>query len=88
THAVGPMRTYCLSAMLLDRDDPLRVIGSLDRPLMSPEPDETYGYVPNVVYSCGSLLHRGSLVIPYGIADHSIGIATVAIDDLLGVLTA
>jgi predicted GH43/DUF377 family glycosyl hydrolase len=87
THAVGPMRTYCLSAILLDLDDPTRVLGSLDRPLMSPEPDESYGYVPNVVYSCGSLLHRRTLVIPYGIADHSIGVATVSVDDLLEVLT-
>ena len=87
THAVGPMRTYCLSAVLLDLHEPTRVLGSLDRPLMSPEPDESYGYVPNVVYSCGSLLHRGTLVIPYGIADHSIGVATVPVDDLLEVLT-
>jgi predicted GH43/DUF377 family glycosyl hydrolase len=87
THAVGPMRTYCLSAMLLDLNDPTRVLGSLDRPLMSPEPDESYGYVPNVVYSCGSLLHHRTLVIPYGIADHSIGVATVSVDDLLEVLT-
>ena len=83
THAVGPMRTYHLSAMLLDADDPARVIGTMDRPLLSPREDERDGYVPNVVYSCGSLIHAGKLVLPFGIADQSIGIATVQVDELL-----
>lgn len=87
THAVGPMRTYSLSATLLDIDDPARVIGSLDRPLLSPRPDERDGYVPNVVYSCGSVLHQRTLVIPFGVADQSIGIATADLDDLLTHLT-
>jgi predicted GH43/DUF377 family glycosyl hydrolase len=88
THAVGPMRTYHLSAMLLDLNDPARVIGSLERPLLSPREDERDGYVPNVVYSCGSLIHAGRLVLPYGIADQSIGIATVEVDKLLEELTS
>jgi predicted GH43/DUF377 family glycosyl hydrolase len=83
THAVGPMRTYHLSAILLDLNDPARVIGSLNRPLLSPREDERDGYVPNVVYSCGSLIHAGRLIVPYGIADQSIGIATVSVDVLL-----
>jgi len=88
THAVGPMRTYHLSAMLLDLNDPARVIGTLERPLLSPREDERDGYVPNVVYSCGSLIHAGRLVLPYGIADQSIGIATVEVDKLLEELTS
>lgn len=88
THAVGPMRTYHLSAMLLDLNDPARVVGTLDRPLLSPREDERDGYVPNVVYSCGSLMHAGRLVLPYGIADQSIGIATVDMDNLLDELTS
>jgi predicted GH43/DUF377 family glycosyl hydrolase len=88
THAVGPMRTYHLSAMLLDLNDPSRVIGTLDRPLLSPREDERDGYVPNVVYSCGSLVHAGRLILPYGIADQSIGIATVQLDELLEELTS
>ncbi len=88
THAVGPMRTYHMSAMLLDLNDPARVIGSLERPLLSPREDERDGYVPNVVYSCGSLIHAGRLVLPYGIADQSIGIATVEVDKLLEELTS
>ena len=87
THGVGPMRTYAISAMLLDLDDPLRVIGTLDAPLLSPAETERNGYVPNVVYSCGSLLHGQTLMIPFGIADESIGIATADIDVLLDHLT-
>jgi predicted GH43/DUF377 family glycosyl hydrolase len=87
THAVGPMRTYSISAMLLDLDDPLRVIGTLDAPLLAPEEHERNGYVPNVVYSCGSMLHGKLLMLPFGIADESIGVATADIDVLLEHLT-
>lgn len=83
THAVGPMRTYCLSVALLDLEDPSRVIGVLEDPLISPQDDERDGYVPNVVYSCGSMLHGDSLVIPYGISDHSIGFAVANLPELL-----
>lgn len=84
THGVGPMRRYCIGATLLDRDDPTKVIGQLEEPLLTPGPDERMGYVPNVVYSCGSLVHNGILVIPYGISDAATGFATVGLDDLLG----
>jgi predicted GH43/DUF377 family glycosyl hydrolase len=83
THGVGPMRRYCIGASLLDRDDPTKLIGRLDEPLLTPGPDERMGYVPNVVYSCGSLVHNGLLVIPYGISDAATGFATVPLDDLL-----
>ena len=87
THAVGPMRTYCISASLLDLDDPSRVIGVLGEPLLTPQNDERDGYVPNVVYSCGSMKANNRLVIPYGISDHAIGIATVDLNELLERLT-
>ena len=87
THGVGPMRTYAISAMLLDLEDPLRVIGTLDAPLLAPTEMERNGYVPNVVYSCGSMLHGKTLMIPFGIADESIGIATANLDTLLEHLT-
>lgn len=77
THGVGPMRTYSIGALLLDLDDPTTVIGQLDEPLLTPTADEQDGYVPNVVYSCGGMLHHDTLVVPYGIADQSIGIATL-----------
>jgi predicted GH43/DUF377 family glycosyl hydrolase len=77
THGVGPMRTYSIGAVLLDLDDPTKVVATLPEPLIAPSDDERDGYVPNVVYSCGGLLHGDTLVIPYGIADTSIAIATV-----------
>ncbi|TDL03161.1 glycosidase [Mycolicibacterium obuense] len=83
THGVGPMRTYSIGAILLDLDDPTRVIGRLRRPLLAPADDERHGYVPNVVYSCGALVHAGTLVMPYGICDSAIGVATVPLQDLL-----
>lgn len=88
THAVGPMRTYTIGATLLDIDDPTRVLGVLDRPLVSPRDDQRDGYVPNVVYSCGSLLHGSNLVIPLGIADQSIGFAVSPIEPLIERLVA
>ncbi|MFP4377450.1 MAG: glycosidase, partial [Spirochaetales bacterium] len=86
THGVGPMRTYHLGAVLLDLDDPTRVIGHLEHPLVSPEGAGREGYVPNVVYSCGSLLHRRSLILPYAMSDRVTTIATVALDELLAAL--
>jgi predicted GH43/DUF377 family glycosyl hydrolase len=83
THGVGPMRTYSIGAILLDIDDPTRVLGRLRRPLLTPAPDEQNGYVPNVVYSCGALVHADTVVIPYGIGDSAIGLATAPLPDLL-----
>jgi predicted GH43/DUF377 family glycosyl hydrolase len=83
THGVGPMRRYALGASLLDRDDPSKVIGQLDLPLLLPLADERAGYVPNVVYSCGSMVHNDTLVVPYGISDVETGFATVSLPDLL-----
>src|SRR5271166_261322 len=74
------------SAILLDLDDPTRVLGRLRRPLLSPARDEQNGYVPNVVYSCGALVHADTLVIPYGIADGAIGIATAPLPQLLATI--
>jgi len=86
THGVGPMRTYSIGAILLDLDDPTRVIGRLRRPLLSPARDEQNGYVPNVVYSCGALVHADTLVIPYGINDGAIGFATAPLSQLLATI--
>ncbi len=83
THGVGPMRTYGIGALLLDLDDPTRIIGQLPHPLLRATQEEQNGYVPNVVYSCGSLVHQGNLFIPYGVADQSIGVATVSLRGLM-----
>jgi len=88
THAVGPMRTYYISAMLLNLADPTKVIASLDEPLIAPRQEVRHGYVPNVVYSCGSLRVDDMLMIPFGIADQSIGIGTLKVSELVGALLA
>ena len=86
THGVGPMRTYSIGALLLDLDDPTVVLSRLQHPLLAPDRDERNGYVPNVVYSCGALVHADTLVLPYGISDAAIGIATLPMRDLLAEL--
>jgi predicted GH43/DUF377 family glycosyl hydrolase len=88
THGVGPLREYTLGAILLDKHEPSRVIGHLGEPLLSAADDERDGYVPNVVYSCGSMIFGNLLVLPYGFADVGARIATVRLDDLLTKLTS
>ncbi len=87
THGVGPMRKYCIGAALLDLDDPAKVIGRIKQPLISPEGMEREGYVPNVVYSCGALVHGGQLILPYAMSDKFTAIASIPLDDLLAELT-
>ena len=84
SHGVGPMRKYCIGAFLLDRDDPRKVIGRLREPLLKPNQNEREGYVPNVVYTCGAILHQDTLIVPYGLADHATGFATVPLAEVLG----
>lgn len=86
THGVGPVRKYCLGAVLLDLDDPTRIIGRLRQPLLCTEEHERDGYVPNVVYSCGSLIHDGQLILPYAICDRTSTIVGVSLDQLLAQL--
>jgi predicted GH43/DUF377 family glycosyl hydrolase len=83
THGVGPMREYCIGAMLLDLENPARIIARLDEPLLTPREEEREGYVPNVVYTCGALIHNGDLVIPYAMSDLISGIATVGVSELI-----
>jgi predicted GH43/DUF377 family glycosyl hydrolase len=80
THGVGPMRQYCIGAVLLDLDDPTKVIRQTREPLMMPRGEERSGYVPNVVYSCGAMIHNEVLVIPYAMSDTSSGFATVPLE--------
>jgi predicted GH43/DUF377 family glycosyl hydrolase len=83
THGVGPMRRYALGAMLLDLDRPERVIADLPEGLLDPDETEREGYVPNVVYSCGGLVHDGRFWLPYGASDVRVGFASVDLDRLL-----
>jgi predicted GH43/DUF377 family glycosyl hydrolase len=86
THGVGAMRRYCIGASLFDLDDPSKEIGRLDEPLLTPLEDEREGYVPNVVYSCGSIIHNNSLILPYAVSDYSSTYAVVDLTELLQAL--
>lgn len=86
SHGVGPMRKYCIGAFLLDRDDPTRVLGRLREPLITPTENEREGYVPNVVYTCGSLVHGDLLVVPYAMSDYATTFATVPVNELLAAM--
>ena len=88
THGVGPMRQYCIGAMLLDLENPTKIIARLDEPLLVPHKKEREGYVPNVVYSCGALIHNNELIIPYAMSDINSGIATVVVSELLNCMRA
>ena len=83
THGVGPMRQYSIGAILLDLEDPSKIIGRLQEPLLTPHETEREGYVPNVVYTCGAMIHYDELVIPYAMSDLMSGIATVNLRELL-----
>jgi predicted GH43/DUF377 family glycosyl hydrolase len=82
------MRAYALGAILLSLTDPTEVIARLPVPLLTSTAEERDGYVPNVVYTCGALLHDGVLTIPYGISDGAIGFAQIEVDKLLAQMVA
>jgi predicted GH43/DUF377 family glycosyl hydrolase len=86
THGVGPVREYCIGALLLDRENPYRVIGRLREPLLVPAGEEREGYVPNVVYSCGAMMHHGRLIIPFAMSDEATSFVTVQVSELLDLL--
>lgn len=86
THGVGPMRDYTISVALLDLDDPTKVISRLNRPLIQAEGEEREGYVPNVVYSCGGMLHGDIFYIPYAMSDSMTGFAWLDMNELLAEL--
>ena len=86
THGVGSMRKYCISAALLDLEDPSKVIGRLKEPLLEPSAGRMDGYVPNVVYTCGALIHGEQLILPFGRNDSETTIVTIELESLLGAL--
>lgn len=83
THAVGPMRKYVLGAVLLDLEDPSKIIKKLNKPLLSPNEEEREGYVPNVVYSCGSMVYEGNLILPYAMSDSASTFATINMEEII-----
>jgi predicted GH43/DUF377 family glycosyl hydrolase len=86
THGVGPMRQYAIAATLLDLENPAKVIGRSAEPIIVPAVDERVGYVPNVVYTCGAMLHNDSLIIPYALGDVTTTFASVQVDELIASL--
>ncbi|MEQ8846601.1 glycoside hydrolase family 130 protein [Botrimarina sp.] len=86
SHGVGPMRKYCIGAFMLDLDDPTRVVARLRAPLVTPDENEREGYVPNVVYSCGAVVHNGVLILPYAMSDYASTFATVGVDELIAAM--
>ena len=86
THGVGPVRKYCIGAVLLDKTDPSRVLGRMREPLVRPETRERGGYVPNVVYTCGAMRHGNQIILPYAISDTFCNFASVEIPALLGAM--
>ncbi len=87
THGVGPMRQYCIGATLLDLEDPCRLLGQTREPILVPDAvSRSSGYVPNVVYSCGAMVHNRKVILPYAISDLTTGAVRIDLDDLLAAL--
>ena len=83
THGVGAVRNYCIGASLLDKADPAKLLARSSLPLINTDAHDRDGYVPNVVYSCGGLVHGRTLLLPYGVADSYTAFATISVDALL-----
>lgn len=88
THGVGPMRRYCIGAALLDKNDPSKLLARSIEPLITANAEERLGYVPNVAYTCGALIHQDLLILPFGVSDNFVNFATVSIADLLNSMVA
>lgn len=86
THGVGPVRKYSIGAVLLDKENPAKVLGRSREPLVRPEPTEREGYVPNVVYTCGAIRQGNRIVLPYAVSDTFSVFATINIAELLQAL--
>ena len=86
THGIGAMRKYSIGIELLDLNDPSRMIGRLDEPILVPTDGEREGYVPNVVYSCGAMIHNDELIIPFAIADQRTSVATISVPEVLSLM--
>ena len=86
THGVGPVRKYAIGAVLLDKNDPSKVIARSREPLVRPDATEREGYVPNVVYTCGALRLGDRIVLPYAISDTFSNFATIKTASLLKAL--
>ena len=83
-HGVDVKRTYRLGVTILDKENPERVVYRSKIPILEPTEDyERFGFVPNVVFSCGTILLDGQLLIYFGCADTVIGVATFDLDEII-----
>lgn len=87
THGVGPVRKYSIGAVLLDKNDPSKVLARSREPLVRPEPTEREGYVPNVVYTCGGMRQGEQIILPYAVSDTFSNFATIKIAALMQAMT-
>ena len=86
THGVGSVRNYCIGAALFDKKDPTKLLARMTQPLLRPSAEERYGYVPNVAYTCGAMVHGRTLIVPYAVADSITSFATVPLDRLFAAM--
>ena len=83
-HGVDVKKTYRLGVTILDKENPERVVYRSKIPILEPTEDyERFGFVPNVVFSCGAILLDGKLLIYFGCADSVIGVATFDLDEII-----
>jgi predicted GH43/DUF377 family glycosyl hydrolase len=83
-HGASKENRYCLGAVLLDFDDPSKVIARSKNPIIFPEADyEVNGFFGNVIFNCGVLNEEGIVKIYYGAADTFIGYAEIQLQDII-----
>ncbi|PCJ39343.1 MAG: glycosidase [Alphaproteobacteria bacterium] len=82
-HGVDNTQRYCLGALLLDINDPTKVIARMRNPIMEPrEKYETEGFFGNVVFCCGAIIRDDELYIYYGAADEVMALATIGLSEI------
>jgi predicted GH43/DUF377 family glycosyl hydrolase len=86
-HGVDTRRVYRVGAVLLDLDEPTKILARTKEPILEPEMEfEKRGIVPNVVFPEGAVLREGDLLVYYGAADRVSCLAKTSIDEFLDAL--
>ncbi len=87
-HGASKDHRYCMGAVLLDLEDPTKVIARSDNPILEPEADyEVEGFFGNVVFSCGAVVEGDVVKLFYGVADTSMACAELSLQEILDSLT-
>jgi predicted GH43/DUF377 family glycosyl hydrolase len=83
-HGVDHKKTYRLGAVILDRQNPEKVLYRSEDPFLEPQEEyECLGLVPNVVFSCGSVIKNDKILVSYGCADTVIGVSTFSMEEII-----